>query len=91
MDKRIGTSATDTTAAVWPDTDIRGNAYERGNGVMAHIGSKHFAVLPIGYVDDGTLEALRKQYAAVPAAPEPETVQAEEPPLEELPTERKKR
>lgn len=91
MDKRIGISATNTTPAVWPETDIRGNAYERGNGVMAHIGSKHFAVLPIGYVDDGTLEQLRKQYKEVLTAPEPETAQAEEPPAEDLPTERKKR
>lgn len=72
MDKRIG-----EFGKSWPETDIQGNRYERGNGSQAHIGEFHFAVLPIGYVDDGTLEELRKQYATPVAAvetvePEPE-------------------
>ncbi len=48
---------------VWPEVNINGHPYERGTGSLAHVGSEHFVVLPIGYIDDGQLEALRAEHA----------------------------
>lgn len=92
MDTRLG-----EFGVSWPDTDIRGSQYERGNGSIAHVGKKYFAVLPVGYVDDGTLETLRKEYAEpvlseiVAEAPTGWGVTTEEPAPEEPPAQERKR
>ena len=53
---------------VGPVADVTGQPYERGVGSIAHVGSQHFVVLPIGYQDDGTLERLRLQAMVKPGA-----------------------
>jgi hypothetical protein len=63
----IGKYAPDGSIAQWPQSDIHGAAYERGNGSIADIGNGQFVVLPIGFIDNGVLEGLRAENA--PKAP----------------------
>jgi hypothetical protein len=63
-DNRIGEYTTNGT--LWPKQDIRGREYVPGEsgGNVASLNATQFVILPINYVDDGTLVALREQYAA---------------------------
>lgn len=61
-DNRIG-QFTDV-GMVWPEVNIFGHKYERGVGAIAPIGGGQFVVLPVNFVDDGTLAGLRGKLPA---------------------------
>lgn len=64
---RIGRYNTDGSIAEWPRYDIGGHDYDRMAGAIQGISAGEFVILPPGYVDDGTLAAMRPQNA--PKAP----------------------
>lgn len=56
-DKRIGEIKADGSR-VWPETDVMGGGYDRPC-TTCDLDQSRFVVLPVNYVDNGTLDELR--------------------------------